>query len=64
MKPDGNTVITIQMTVDTANVILGALGTQPYDRVSSVVNLIRDQATAQISAMVQPELIPAEGNNE
>lgn len=51
MKPDGNTIITLQLTIDTANIILGALGSQSFDRVAPVVALIREQAGEQIAAM-------------
>ncbi len=50
MQIDGNTPLSLQMTVDTANVVLAALSTQPYERVASVIANIQQQARTQIEA--------------
>jgi hypothetical protein len=48
MKLDGNTVISINLSVDMTNVILGALSTQPYERVVGIINTIQQQAATQL----------------
>jgi hypothetical protein len=39
-----------ELTLDESNVILGALGDQPYVKVAELVMKIRNQAMAQINA--------------
>ena len=50
MKIDGNTPITLNLTLDTLNVALGALSSQPYDRVAGLIQSLQQQAGAQIAA--------------
>lgn len=47
-----NTEIQLNLTVQQINVILNALGTQPYVSVASIVTAIQQQAQAQLSAKV------------
>jgi hypothetical protein len=48
MKLDGNTQIQISISVDMANVVLAALGSQPYERVAAIIASIQNQAAKQL----------------
>ena len=50
MQIDGNTPITLTINLEMAQTVLTALGSQPYDRVANLVNIIQQQATSQIEA--------------
>jgi hypothetical protein len=60
MQIDGNTTITFNVTVDQANVLLAALGTQPYDRVAPIIGTIQQQAQAQLAQAAQAAQAAAE----
>ena len=50
MDIDGNTPITLTMSVDKINFILAALSTQPYERVAGLITEIQRQAAPQVNA--------------
>lgn len=54
MQIDGNTPITLNVTVDITNAILGALSAQPYERVAGIIANIQQQATPQVAASQAP----------
>lgn len=41
-------MIDLNLSVDEVNVIMGALGRQPYDQVDGLIKKIRDQAVPQL----------------
>lgn len=49
-----------ELTLDESNVILGALGDQPYVKVAELVNKLRTQAMTQIEAANQRQNQTAE----
>ena len=49
MPIDGKSMINLNISVDTTNIILGALTGQPYERVVNVISDIQQQELAQIS---------------
>jgi len=59
MQLDGNMPLTLQLTVDSANIVLAALSTQPYDRVAALIGIIQQQARTQIEAS-QPQVMAQE----
>lgn len=61
MQLDGNMPLNLQMTVDTANVVLAALSTQPYERVANVIANIQQQARTQIEAAQMPASVASTG---
>lgn len=56
MKLDGNTIISLDLSVDMTNIILGALSSQPYERVAGIITSIQAQAAKQL---VVPSEAPA-----
>lgn len=50
MQIDGKTMVTLHLSVDHTNTILGALGGQPYDRVVNIIASVQQQVVAQISS--------------
>jgi hypothetical protein len=50
MALDGNAIISLVLNLDKTNVILGALSTQPYDKVALLITEIQQQATNQLRA--------------
>lgn len=54
MQINGNTPITLTLSVDAVNGILGALSTQPYERVVGTINTIQQQANQQVQALQKP----------
>ena len=54
MNPDGNTPIILNLTLDTTNVVLGALSAQPYERVAGLIAAIQQQAAMQLQAKQSP----------
>lgn len=42
--------ITLTMPLDSVSTVLGALGTQPFDRVAPLIDQIKQQANVQIQA--------------
>lgn len=58
MAIDGTTQITLTLTVDTINIVLQALGSQQYDKVSQTIDQIRSQATNQLLALSEPPVQP------
>ena len=61
MQLDGNTPLNLQLTVDTTNVVLAALSTQPYERVAGVIATIQQQARTQIEAAQMPASVATTG---
>lgn len=53
MQFDGNTLLTLTLSIDRTNVILGALSTLPYDRVAALITEIQQQAASQLQAASQ-----------
>jgi hypothetical protein len=43
-------MITLNLTLDQINTVLGALGAAPYIKVADVIDAIRSQATPQVEA--------------
>lgn len=43
-------MITLNLTLDQINTVLGALGAAPYIKVTDVIDTIRSQATPQVEA--------------
>lgn len=52
--------ITLEFNVDEVDLILGALGDQPYVRVAEVIGSIRSQAIPQWEAMKNGDQPPQE----
>lgn len=52
--------ITLQLTVDEANLILAALGQQPYLKVADLIHKIQEQGAAQLKQN-GPVQVPANG---
>lgn len=50
MQLDGNTRIVLNLTLETTNVVLGALSTLPYERVAGLITAIQQQAAPQVAA--------------
>jgi hypothetical protein len=46
----GNTKITLELTLDQANVVMQALAKQPFEAVADLIGLVREQAMRQIEA--------------
>jgi len=57
---NGNTLINLTVSVDMTNVILGALSTQPYDRVAGIIGHIQQQAQSQLAQAAQSAPVAAE----
>jgi len=51
MSVDNNTPITLTVSLEAVNVILGSLGAQPYDRVVGLITNLQQQAAAQLQAL-------------
>ena len=45
---DGNTPLQFTLSLDMTKVVLGALGAQPYEKVSGIIASIQQQASAQL----------------
>lgn len=60
MPIDGNTPITLTLNLEMAQTIMTALGSQPYDKVANLVNIIQQQASQQIQAAQAPAAAPVE----
>ena len=60
MPIDGNTPITLTLNLEMAQTIMTALGSQPYDKVANLVNIIQQQASQQIQAAQAPVAAPVE----
>lgn len=61
MQINPQTPITLNLNVEAANVILGALSAQPYDKVAGLIAAIQQQAAPQIQAM---EAAPAQESQD
>jgi hypothetical protein len=55
----GNTKITLELTLDQANVVMQSLAKQPFEAVADLIGLVREQAMRQIEAAKAPEQAPA-----
>lgn len=55
MDLDQNLPLSLTLNLVKVNVILGALSTQPYDRVAGLIAEIQQQAAPQVMAAQQPE---------
>jgi hypothetical protein len=55
MALDGNTMISLVINLDKTNIILSALGSQPYDQVSKLITDIQEQATTQLRQLAELE---------
>jgi hypothetical protein len=59
MQIDGNTTISLRLSLDKVNTVLGALSSQPYQQVAGLITDIQQQATAQLQApAVNPVPVP------
>ncbi len=47
--------VTLQLTLDEANKILAALGNLPYLKVADLIGKVREQGSAQLSAVSTTE---------
>ena len=54
MPIDGNTPISMTVTLDSANVILASLSAQPYEKVAGIIDSIQRQAAPQVQAAQAP----------
>lgn len=54
MPLDGNTNIVLNLTLETTNVVLGALSALPYERVAGLIASIQQQASPQVAAAQMP----------
>lgn len=54
MQIDGNTPVTITLSLDKVNNVLGALSAQPYQQVAGLIAEIQLQASTQLKA-AQPQ---------
>jgi hypothetical protein len=54
MQLDGNTPIVLNLTLETTNVVLGALSALPYERVAGLITAIQQQAAPQVVAAQTP----------
>lgn len=62
MSANGNTPITLVLPLDGVNIILGALGAQPYERVTGLITSIQQQAVSQLQAVpAEPADVVEEG---
>ena len=52
--------ITLNMTVQQANALLGALGNLPYGSVAALISLIHPQAQRQVDEFIAANPPPAE----
>jgi hypothetical protein len=52
--------LSLQLTLDETNLILNALGQQPYIEVQQVIEKIRQQSYSQLRVDEKPELEEAE----
>lgn len=62
MPVDANTPIVLNLTLETTNVVLGALSALPFERVAGLINAIQQQAAPQVVAaqnVVATEAAPA-----
>lgn len=59
MEINGNTVISVSLSLDKINVILGSLSKLPYDTVAGLIAEIQQQAQMQLVALQQPAPAPA-----
>jgi hypothetical protein len=50
--------MTLLLTLDEINVIMGILGRQPYEQVESLIKKIRDQALPQLEAKTPIDHVP------
>jgi hypothetical protein len=48
MQLDGKTPITLNLSLDKVNVVLGSLSAQPYQQVAGLIADIQQQASAQL----------------
>lgn len=51
MALDANTPLTLNLNLEKINVILGALGSLSYDKVSTLIGEIHQQATRQLTEL-------------
>jgi hypothetical protein len=58
MKIDGNTPITLNVTLGNVTVILSALGALPYDQVAGTVAMIQQQTALQINESQSNKMDP------
>lgn len=66
MQITGNTPLNLQLPLDAINLLLQALGSQPYEKVVGVVNEIQRQASSQLQELQAQagEQVPAEAAAE
>ena len=48
MQVDGNTVITLSLSLDKTNAVLASLSQQPYQQVAGLIADIQQQASMQL----------------
>lgn len=60
MPVDANTPIVLNLTLETTNVVLGALSALPYEKVAGLINMIQQQAAPQVVAAQSPVAVAAE----
>lgn len=44
-------MLTFELTLDEANIVLGSLGKQPFDMVAGLITKIQEQAQPQLPAL-------------
>lgn len=54
--------ITLELTIDEANIILGSLGQQPYVRVSDLIQKIQAQGVLQLKHNKTADLMGSQTN--
>lgn len=64
MAINENTPITITLPVAGVNMVLGALSTQPYERVAGLIANIQQQAAPQVQEEAAPAEEPAAGGTD
>ena len=67
MKIDGNTPVSLNLPLEFVHTILTVLGTQPYDKVASMVASIQQQTSVQLQALQSnptDDSKPSDINNE
>ena len=57
-------MIALELTVEQVNIILAALGKQPFEAVASVINEIQKQGGPQARALAEEEAKTAESNKD
>lgn len=50
MQLNPQTPITLTLNVETTNIVLGALSTQPYEKVAGLISAIQQQAAPQLKS--------------